>query len=285
MTRRVVSVLSIVSLVAGLVVLSGALPSDAGVGSAPRVLAASCDGEDSTLYELPTTPGSAAIPLGPIDGDEVDCPAGLAYVDGVLYGVDYETNAFYSIPLTGGEVTVIDTLDSKGTTGPCGLTWNEADGTFWVVSYETGGLFSLGLDGSITFINGLEFAACGLGFDPVSGLLYSFDYETGDLYSIDPDSGEPTLVGPSGLESPCAAEWDTDAGRLLASEEEEDTSLFIVSTTAGGTTVDLNITGISDICGLAYIPAVEPPPTTEPPTTTTTTSAAAQPATQPRFTG
>lgn len=288
MVRRITIVVAAFGLLAGVALISTAAPSAGQEGEPARLLATTCEEDFTTaLYDVSLASGAGTL-IGEITGDGVACPSGIAYGDGTLFGIEGfgggDGGLLYTIPLGAGDVTVIG---DTGLDEACGLAYNPTDGTLWAL--DLGGsaeLWVVPTDGGLSMSvadTGLDL--CGLAYDPAVDLLYSIDVDTDELYSIDPDTGDTTLIGDTGFDSRCVAGtvWDTGDNRLLVANGSV-TSELLEMPINGDPAESIGDIGAPAVCGLAYLPAIEPPTTTTTaPTTTNTPRDSVR--TRPTFTG
>lgn len=290
MHRHLRAFIALLVLVSGVVVATAASPSGAGVSAGTgHLYAVTCaqTGAPEQLLELSLENGSA-LSSNDLTGDEVECPTGLAWDGETMWGVDHNSNWLYQVPLGGGEVNPVTEITVFE--GPCGLAYDPTSGSLWTVEFGSGDLYVLPTDGDQpTFFTATGLDICGLAYDPAADLLYAIDREDAGLYSIDPDDGTVELIGITGLQPVCAADWDSDDGRLLATFESEDTTQLWEVPTDGAAPIDLGTSDASYICGLGFIPGVQPEPmpttTAAPSSTTSTTTRPDATTVAPRFTG
>ncbi|MCB1749066.1 MAG: PEP-CTERM sorting domain-containing protein [Gammaproteobacteria bacterium] len=134
--------------------------------------------------------GSGATAVGSVNAE------GLAYdgATGTLYG-QLNNNFFTVDPNTGAHLTNLASAigDPDGLTFGRGGVFGVADSTDSLVFYN------VGLDNWTTVgALGVAINDPGLAYDALNDILYAMG-SAGDLFAVDPDSGQATLIGNTGL--------------------------------------------------------------------------------------
>ena len=121
---------------------------------------------------------------------------GISYgSDGMLYGIDSNTDALVQISSTTGEGTAIGPLGRD--VGNCGLALDCLAGLLYGVDGGSGELFEVdiatGAAGSTVDFALSNMASVGLEFDPADSTLLMTDGPT--LYRMDPATGSLETIG------------------------------------------------------------------------------------------
>ncbi len=108
----------------------------------------------------------------------------------------------------------------------------------WIgCEYGSGNFYTMGIDGTMTFIGGNGTACNGLAYDDNSGILYGATYgAASDLYTIDPATGVGTLVGNINSGIIIAMACDNN-GNLYGTDIIDDNLYSIDPVTGAGTVI------------------------------------------------
>ncbi len=147
------------------------------------------------IYDAVT--GASLGPTNPTN----DVYQGLEYVGGTLYAAGFSgANAtLYTLdPVTGVETFVGD----SGFNNPLnGLAYDVNTNTMYASSGRTQELYTIDLsNGALSFIGNMGITVGSIEFGS-NGLLYGGGAQanTGDIFTIDPATGNPTMIGRTGL--------------------------------------------------------------------------------------
>jgi len=174
-------------------------PSDPNSAAfAPEGIAWVSDSGENRLLMLDVCEADI-IPIGPTGFGHL---CGISYgSDGMLYGMDSNTNSLVQLDQATGAGTIIGALGRN--IDNCGLTLDCLSGTLYGLDGKTGQLFTIdpitGTAGTPVNLNLSNMPSVGLEFDPMDGSLLMTNGPT--LYRVNPATGALTTIGPFDLGS------------------------------------------------------------------------------------
>jgi len=182
---------------------------------------------------------------------------GATFLRGQLYATDilaFDPPAFYgTIDLQTGQFTGIH--DQGWDLNWHGLASSESLGVTWSISQQYNNvLVETDLDGNMRYIGPTGIDGRGMAYDEIHGILYATNYADSSLYTVDINTGQATLIGPTGVSCELVGlAYDEMTQTLYLNEGYVTNSLYTVDVFTGAATL-IGPNGHTYIDGLAWIP-------------------------------